>query len=375
MGYFSKVISGTTRPVATTLSAQKLSGATSFQVVAATGWDTGTEIHGIMYRTDTQGNKVAGSQIDWKGTVSGTTVSGVTITAGADDTYDIGDTVELSPTAAWGDDMATGILVEHNQDGTHEDVTADSVSTTDLTVTNAPTFTIGGAIYKQSKYYTYDGTDIFVDGVDQNNAANTIDWTKPTGLKFVVVEVQGGGGAGSGAAATSGTQYSGGAGGGGGCYARKKVLAASLGATETVTVGAAGAGGTGAGGNGGNSSFGAHCTANGGTGGSAQGAITSTSVVGATGGNGSSTGTGDFIHPGQGGEVGTNIASHANGYMSGGGGNSRLGSGGKGNFSNNGGQAGSGYGGGGGAASNALSQSARNGGAGSAGIVIVHEYY
>lgn len=149
---FNKVLSGTTRPVATTLSAQKLVGANSFTVAAATGWETTTAVHGIMYRTDANGDKVAGSQIDWKGDVSGTTVSNVVITAGTDDTYAVGTTVELAPTAAWGDDMATGILVEHRQDGTHDisqliddnsnellkfSSTASAVN--EITVTNAAT--------------------------------------------------------------------------------------------------------------------------------------------------------------------------------------------------------------------------------------------
>lgn len=147
---FSKIISGTTRPVATTLSAQKLIGATTASLTAATGWDTDTAVHGIMYRTDAgTGAKVAGSQIDWKATLSGTTLSNFTVTAGTDDTYAIGATVELAPTAAWGDDLVTGILVEHNQDGTHDEAiitsrtedtspaTGDLILTSDASATNA----------------------------------------------------------------------------------------------------------------------------------------------------------------------------------------------------------------------------------------------
>lgn len=133
---FSRVISGTTRPVATTLSAQKTSGATTASVVATTGWDNTTAVHGIMYRTDSSNNKVPGSQIDWKGTFSGTTISNFTVTAGSDDTYAVGTTVELSPTAAWADDLVGGILVEHDQDGTHGDVTANSIVATTGTFTN-----------------------------------------------------------------------------------------------------------------------------------------------------------------------------------------------------------------------------------------------
>jgi hypothetical protein len=126
---FAKVISGTTRPVATTLASQKVSGATSCTVNATTGWDTDTVLHGIMYRTDASNNKIPGSQIDWKGTVSGTTISNFVVTAGSDDTYEIGTVVELSPTASWADNIVEGILVAHNQDGSIKDdaVTTDTI--------------------------------------------------------------------------------------------------------------------------------------------------------------------------------------------------------------------------------------------------------
>lgn len=116
--YYSKVLAGTTRPVATTLSSQKLVGAVSVSLQATTGWETTTPVHGIMYRVDASNNKVPGSQIDWKAIVSGTTLTNFTVTAGTDDTYEVGSVVELSPTAAWGDDMASGILQFANPDGT-----------------------------------------------------------------------------------------------------------------------------------------------------------------------------------------------------------------------------------------------------------------
>jgi hypothetical protein len=74
-----------------------------------------------LYRTDASNNKIAGSQIDWKGIVSGTTITDFTVTAGTDDTYAIGSVIELAPTAEWADQMAQGIIVEHNQDGTHDE--------------------------------------------------------------------------------------------------------------------------------------------------------------------------------------------------------------------------------------------------------------
>jgi hypothetical protein len=98
---------------------------------------------------------------------------------------------------------------------------------------------------------------------------SNITWTKPSGLKYITVEVQAGGGGGGGA--TTSSDFSG-SGGGAGGYSRKLIVTASLGATEAITVGAGGiSGNTGssptAGTAGGPSSFGAHATANGGAGG------------------------------------------------------------------------------------------------------------
>lgn len=95
-------------------------------------------------------------------------------------------------------------------------------------------------------------------------------WTKDSRAKIVLVEVYGGGGGGGGGTTTaSGTANSGGSGGGGGGGANATFDAATLGGTETVTIGAAGTGGAaGAGGGaGGTSSFGAWLQAFGGGGG------------------------------------------------------------------------------------------------------------
>ena len=90
-------------------------------------------------------------------------------------------------------------------------------------------------------------------------------WTKPAGLKYVVVECVGGGGGGP-SYTGSGTSYAGvGAGAG---YSKKLIAASSLGTTETVTTGIGGTAnaGTGTGGTGGTSSFGSFLSATGGSG-------------------------------------------------------------------------------------------------------------
>lgn len=153
-------------------------------------------------------------------------------------------------------------------------------------------------------------------------------WTKDAGLKYIIVEGVGGGG---------GNDTDGEDGGGGGGYFRKLILAAALGATETVTIGAGGnAAGTPT--NGGNTSFGAHAAGNGGVAGGAGGTATG----------------GDINITGQDSESGS--SGTGGNYALGG--STPLGLGGTGNGG------GTGYGSGGGSGQN-----------GQPGIVIVTEYY
>lgn len=229
----------------------------------------------------------------------------------------------------------------------------------------------------------YDGTDYVLLGGGGGSSSIVLSsasprvytsgatWSKPLGLHHVIIEVIGGGGAGGGAPATGGADYSAGGGGGGGGYSKKKVLAASLGSTETVTVGAGGTGSSGAtGGSGGTSSFGSHCSATGGSGGNASTASAVTAFIGpGDSGIGSSGDINAGGHPGLPG-----VRSQF--PHGGGGGGSQSGGGGLGQttaaaFNGNAGKA---YGGGGSGAANAASQTARAGAAGAAGVVIVWEY-
>lgn len=137
--------------------------------------------------------------------------------------------------------------------------------------------------------------------------ANT--WTKPTGLVAAVARTQGVGGSGGGAQGTAGNGASGGGGGGGG-FSEKWFDAASLSATETVTIGTPGAGAT-AGANNGNAggttSFatgkGYVVTANGG-GAGIGGSTGGGSFTYAAGGAGGTASGGDFNQTGEAGGTG-----------------------------------------------------------------------
>lgn len=185
------------------------------------------------------------------------------------------------------------------------------------------------------------------------NAGSPATWTKPSGLKYVIVEVQAGGATGGGGGANNNDR---GAGGGAGGYSRKLIPVDTLGTTETVTTG----------GTDGASSFGSHATAaTGSTGANATSGI----ILGGAGGAGAS---GDVNVTGF---KGDNALSYDGAVLiSGRGANSKFGVGGVERTSSGAGNAASGYGSGGGGgwgtAGNPIS-----GGAGGAGIVIVTEHY
>lgn len=113
-------------------------------------------------------------------------------------------------------------------------------------------------------------------------------WNKPAGLKELFVLVAGAGGGGGGAGRRAGA-ITGASGGGGGAVRWLRIDAASLSASEVISIGAGGVGGPGgtviagtAGGSGGSTSFGSFITAAGGSGGGTS--ATSGAITGGAGG-------------------------------------------------------------------------------------------
>lgn len=105
------------RPVPTTVTSTRAGAGTTLSCLALTGWPTATAVHFITYKINTSNQKVAGSQIDWKGIVSGTTLTGLTLMAGTDSGNAVGDIVEAAPTAAYANDLYTWGSAHANQDG------------------------------------------------------------------------------------------------------------------------------------------------------------------------------------------------------------------------------------------------------------------
>jgi hypothetical protein len=124
------------RPVPTELTSSMTTADTTITCDALTGWPT-TGVHFIIYNTDVNGKKVAGSQTDYKGTVSGNTITNIEVKAGSDPGYGIGAIVEASPTAAWVNDLVDGLLVTLEQNGSLKDDIVTTAKIIDDAVTTA----------------------------------------------------------------------------------------------------------------------------------------------------------------------------------------------------------------------------------------------
>lgn len=200
-------------------------------------------------------------------------------------------------------------------------------------------------------------------------------YTPTSGMVYCVIECVGGGGGGGGAPSTGGSTVGGGGGGGAGEYAIGVFSSATIGASQSVTIGAAGTANSGTtGGNGGNSSVGSTLiSANGGSGGLSNSVNGSIGVGGGAGGTGGTGGSYRVAgNPGSPGFLCTNTNSI---WVSGQGANSKFGNGGPPQIKvSSAGNAGAGNGTGGGGGANDASQSANLGGVGTKGIVVITEY-
>lgn len=198
-------------------------------------------------------------------------------------------------------------------------------------------------------------------------------YTKPSGLVAVKVTVVAGGG--GGAFLNNTSLNCGGGGGGGGGTSIRIIPAATLGATETVTVGAGGTPNA----TGGTSSFGTLSTATGGATGESSTTLTS-STGGNDGGLGGVGSNGDLNLHGEVGGMGYLFSTAgASCNVGGNGGNSTMGGGALGDFGLGGtganGRDAVGYGGGGGGKRSRNLSTSFSGGSGFAGVVVVEEMF
>lgn len=208
-------------------------------------------------------------------------------------------------------------------------------------------------------------------------------WTRPAGVKRIIVEVQGGGGGGGGSD-TDGTAYTTGGGAAGASYGRSLIDVSAI-STATVTVGTGGAGGTNLGTTGGtglNSIWDDTTnliTALGGLGGTGSGAAQSVTTIGPAANAIGRTATGADINLGGHGGANGSICIADTNCTGGQGGAAHLGGSGAPGVRNAApgasiGRLGLNYGGGGGGSATSASTAGAAGGDGAPGIVIVWEF-
>lgn len=236
-----------------------------------------------------------------------------------------------------------------------------------------------GVCHFNSAQFTVDSNGFVstntVNQVNIQTFTSSGTYTPTTGMVYCVIEVMGGGGGSGGVAGAAGSNSAASGGGGGGGYAKGVFSSATIGVSQTVTIGAggtAGAAGNNAGGAGGTTSVGALISATGGNG--SAGVVASGDGNSGSGGTGG-TGTGGQLQLTGGTGLGggwLNNGAGDNFVLSGYGGSSMFAQGSIGNWSGVG-IAGIGPGSGaGGAATNANVNVA--GGAGFKGIVVITEY-
>jgi hypothetical protein len=197
-------------------------------------------------------------------------------------------------------------------------------------------------------------------------------YTPSPNLLFAIIEAVGGGGGGAGiSSGTSGSSY-GAPGGGSGGYSRTHASAATIGASQAVTIGAAGSGaasGAANGGTGGDTSVGSLCVAHGGLGG-----VFASGGQAGQGGQGAPSGVGsDVAAPGRNGQIAAYILGNIS-VVGGNGGDSQFGQGGLGPGNTNGVAPSYGYGGGGSGGSQQNTITSKAGGNGAPGFVVITEF-
>lgn len=166
----------------TTLATTKDSGASTMSLSSATGLPTTTALDFTVGRVDSSGTRTPSTKAVYKGTLSGTTVSNLTLIEGTDQSHAAGTVVEITFTASMWNDHIDHHLAEHNQDGTHGDVTTTSISNSGaLTQTGAATITGALTLKSYDGWITETNTWTYVSGTGTVTGVFKISGVDATG--------------------------------------------------------------------------------------------------------------------------------------------------------------------------------------------------
>lgn len=209
-------------PAVATVTAARSTGGSTLSCDDLSSWATDTPVHFSTFKVSTDGTIDKSTQTDWKGIVNGNTITDMTRLAGAADSGNAsGDRVELNPTVGWLDDLITGILVSHKQNGALKDnaVTESSIATGAVTNTKLGDGSVTSAKIGTGAISSYDkiGDDVIqarnvVDGsigsdkidfssigdmegfLSNNTSIDNYSYTVPSGYKlaFAVVYIDSG---------------------------------------------------------------------------------------------------------------------------------------------------------------------------------------
>lgn len=119
-------------PVVASVQNPRSTGGSTLTIDTQLFWPVTTGICFSTYKVDANQKKIDGTQTDWVGVSNGSnTISSVVRTGGEPDSGNaIGDKVQMVITAQWAKDLIDGLLAQHKQDGSHKDISADSVAAT-----------------------------------------------------------------------------------------------------------------------------------------------------------------------------------------------------------------------------------------------------
>ena len=164
--HFPSAEEGFTTQLASSIS----SGATTVPLNSVSGYANGEVVAFVVDPTDASKKQAFTGTVD----TAGVQITNVVWTEGSNQTHTAGATVVDYATATHISMVSKGILVEHNQDGTHSDITADSITADTATfdsITVSGTATSQGwtALGDVPDTVTYNGNrnyDLVFNGVD-----------------------------------------------------------------------------------------------------------------------------------------------------------------------------------------------------------------